>query len=183
MQSLFREIRHNPLLWLLVVVPIVLVAEKAAPEAHTILFVLAVLAIVPLNALFMLGASFLLDGLRYHVQEYNRAGGRLYSALLLMATVALLAPSAVADLDLTHGEVLTQKLSTGLAVLLMIAYGLGRSRSTPTRNFLRARSMARRRRTGRSALRSARFSSSLCWSRLRARSLWNPCRRRRKHLG
>jgi len=70
------------------------------------------------NALFMLGASLLLGGLRYHVQEYNRAGGRLYSALLLMATVALLAPSAVADLDLTHGEVLTQKLSTGLAVLL-----------------------------------------------------------------
>jgi len=68
------------------------------------------------NALLMLGASFLLGGLRYHVQEYNRAGGRLYSALLLMATVALLAPSAVADLDLAHGEVLTQKLSTGLAV-------------------------------------------------------------------
>jgi Ca2+:H+ antiporter len=135
MQSLLKEIRHNPLLWLLVVVPIVLVAEKAAPEAHTILFVLAVLAIVPLaallshateavaaktgdavggllnatlgnlteliiavtalhagqymlvkasiagaivtNALFMLGVSFLLGGLRYHVQEYNRAGGRL----------------------------------------------------------------------------------------------------------
>jgi len=46
-----QEIRHNPLLWLLVVVPIVLVAEKAVPEAHTILFVLAVLAIVPLAAL------------------------------------------------------------------------------------------------------------------------------------
>jgi Ca2+:H+ antiporter len=150
MQSLLDEVRHNPLLWLLIVVPIVLVADKAAPEAHTILFVLAVLAIVPLaallshateavaaktgdavggllnatlgnlteliiavtalhagqymlvkasiagaivtNALFMLGVSFLLGGLRYHVQEYNRAGGRLHSALLLMATVALLAP-------------------------------------------------------------------------------------------
>jgi len=183
MQSLLKEIRHNPLLWMLAVVPIVLVAEKAAPEAHTLLFVLAVLAIVPLaallshateavaaktgdavggllnatlgnlteliiavtalhagqymlvkasiagaivtNSLFMLGASFLLGGLRYHVQEYNRAGGRLYSAQLLMATVALLAPSAVADLDLAHGEVLTQKLSAGLAILLIIAYGLG----------------------------------------------------------
>jgi Ca2+:H+ antiporter len=49
-QSLLKQIRHNPLLWLPVVVPIVLVAEKAAPEAHTILFVLAVLAIVPLAA-------------------------------------------------------------------------------------------------------------------------------------
>jgi Ca2+:H+ antiporter len=50
------------------------------------------------NILLMLGASFLLGGLRYHVQEYNRAGGRLYSALLLMATIALLVPSAVATL-------------------------------------------------------------------------------------
>src|ERR1700747_3600066 len=183
MSPLFKEIRHSPLLWMLVFVPIVLVAEKAAPSSHTLLFVLAVLTIVPLaallrhatesvaektgdaiggllnatlgnlteliiaiaalrageytlvkasiagaivtNSLFMLGTSFLLGGLRHHVQEYNRAGGRLYSALLLMATIALLAPSAVADLDLAHGEVFTQKLSTGLAVLLVIAYGLG----------------------------------------------------------
>ncbi|WMT74467.1 calcium/proton exchanger [Bradyrhizobium sp. Ash2021] len=183
MQSLLKEIRHSPLLWMLVFVPLVLVAEKAAPEAHTLLFVLAVLAIVPLaallshateavaaktgdavggllnatlgnlteliiavtalhagqymlvkasiagaivtNALFMLGACLLLGGLRYHVQEFNRAGGRLYSGLLLMATVALLAPSAVADLDLAHGEAIMQKLSVGLAVLLIIAYALG----------------------------------------------------------
>ena len=51
------------------------------------------------NATFMLGACLLLGGLRYHVQEYNRAGARLSSGLLLMATVALLAPSAVADLE------------------------------------------------------------------------------------
>lgn len=183
MRSLLKEIRHNPLLWLLAVVPVVLVVEKAAPEAHTLLFVLAVLAIMPLagllshateavaaktgdaaggllnatlgnlteliialtalqagqymlvkasiagaivtNTLFMLGVSFLLGGLRYHVQEYNRAGGRLYSALLLMATVALVAPSAVADLDLAQGEAVTQKLSTCLAILLITAYGLG----------------------------------------------------------
>lgn len=183
MQALLSEVRHNPLLWLLVVVPVVLVAEKVAPHAHTLLFVLAVLAIVPLaallshateavaartgdavggllnatlgnlteliiavtalhagqymlvkasiagaivtNTLFMLGASFLLGGLRYRIQEYNRAGGRLYSALLLMATVALLAPSAVANLDLAHGEAITQKLSIGLSVLLILVYGLG----------------------------------------------------------
>ena len=182
MNPLLKEIRHNPLLWILVFVPIVLIAEQVAPSSHTLLFVLAVLAIVPLaallshatesvaaktgdaiggllnatlgnlteliiaiaalqageymlvkasiagaivtNSLFMLGASFLLGGLRHHVQEYNRAGGRLYSALLLMATVALLAPAAVADLDL-EGGVVSQKLSAGLAVLLIAAYGLG----------------------------------------------------------
>jgi Ca2+:H+ antiporter len=48
---LLREIRHNPLLWLLVYVPAVLAGEKLAPGAHTLLFVLSVLAIVPLAAL------------------------------------------------------------------------------------------------------------------------------------
>jgi Ca2+:H+ antiporter len=169
MKSLFNEIRHTPLLWMLMLVPVVLVAETAAPDSHTLLFVLSVLAIVPLaallshateavaaktgdavggllnatlgnlteliiaitalragqymlvkasiagaivtNALFMLGACLLLGGLRYHVQEYNRAGARLYSGLLLMATVALLAPSAVANLDLEQGEAVMRKLS------------------------------------------------------------------------
>jgi Ca2+:H+ antiporter len=77
------------------------------------------------NALFMLGASFLVGGLRYHVQEYNRAGGRLQAALLLMATIALLVPSAVEDLDLAQGAAVTQKLSTGLALILIAIYGLG----------------------------------------------------------
>ena len=42
----------------------------------------------------------------------------------MMATIALLAPSAVADLDLARGEVMAQNLSAGLAVLLIAAYGL-----------------------------------------------------------
>ena len=183
MNPLLKEIRHSPLLWMLVFVPAVLLLDTISPSAHTTLFVLAVLAIVPLaallshateavaertgdaiggllnatlgnlteliiaitalhageymlvkasiagaivtNSLFMLGASFLLGGLRYHVQDYNRAGGRLYSALLLMATIALLAPAAVADLDLARGDAMAQRLSVGLAVLLIIAYGLG----------------------------------------------------------
>ena len=51
MNALLHELKENRILWLLVVVPIVLVAERAAPEAHTALFVLSVLAIVPLAAL------------------------------------------------------------------------------------------------------------------------------------
>ena len=46
-----QEIRANPLLWLLALVPGVLFARWFAPDAHTLLFVLSVLAIVPLAAL------------------------------------------------------------------------------------------------------------------------------------
>ena len=182
MNALLKEIRQTPLLWMLIFVPAVLVAARIVPAAHTLLFVLAVLAIVPLaallshatesvaektgdaiggllnatlgnlteliiavtalhageymlvkasiagaivtNALFMLGASFLLGGLRYHVQEYNRAGGRMHSGLLLMATIALLAPAAVSELDLPRGELMAQNLSAAIAILLIVAYGL-----------------------------------------------------------
>jgi len=183
MNHLLKEIRDTPLLWLLVCVPGVLVAEQLRPEAHTLLFVLSVLAIVPLaallsrstesvaaktgdavggllnatlgnltelviaitalragqymlvkasiagaivtNTLFMLGASFLLGGLVHHVQEYNRVGARLQSGLLFLATVALLIPSAISQADAGPGAEFTRTLSVGLAVLLIVAYGLG----------------------------------------------------------
>ena len=48
MTLLLKEIRHNPVLWLLAFVPVVFAAQKLKPEAHTLLFVLSVLAIVPL---------------------------------------------------------------------------------------------------------------------------------------
>jgi Ca2+:H+ antiporter len=53
------------------------------------------------NALFMLGACLLIGGLRYHVQEFNRSGGRLYSGLLLMAMHPSL--SAIAAVTKGHG--------------------------------------------------------------------------------
>jgi len=182
MNPLLHEIRHKPMLWLLVFVPVVLVAAHAVPERHTLLFVLSVLSIVPLagllshatesvaartgdtvggllnatlgnltelvialsalgageyalvkaslagaivtNTLFMLGASFLLGGLKHHVQEYNKASARLQAGLLFLATVAMLIPSAVSTADAAAGAKFTRSLSLGLAVLLIVAYAL-----------------------------------------------------------
>jgi Ca2+:H+ antiporter len=183
MNLLLDEIRHTPLLWLLVFVPAVFAGEKLAPEAHTPLFLLSVLAIVPLaallshatesvaaktgdtvggllnatlgnltelvialaalragqytlvkasiagaivaNTLFMLGASFLLGGIKYHVQEFNRSNARLQAGLLFLATVTLLIPSAIAEGESPPAAAVVQQLSLGLSVLLIVAYGLG----------------------------------------------------------
>jgi len=77
------------------------------------------------NTLFMLGASFLLGGLKHHVQEYNRVNARFQAGLLLLATVALLIPSAVIQADSVSGATIIQQLSVGLAVILLVTYGLG----------------------------------------------------------
>lgn len=182
MQQLLREIRRNPLLWLLAFVPVLFVAAKLRPESHTLLFLLSVCAIVPLaallsratesvaaktgdsvggllnatlgnltelvialtalrageyalvkssvagaivtNSLFVLGASFLLGGLKHHVQDFNRAGARLQAGMLFLASIALLVPSAISQADATTAH-FSRQLSVGLAVLLIVAYALG----------------------------------------------------------
>jgi len=182
-KPLLIEIRKSPLLWLLVFVPVVFVTSRLAPEAETLLFVLSILAIVPLaallshatesvsaktgdaaggllnatlgnltelvialaalragqymlvkasiagaivaNTLFMLGASFLLGGLKHRVQEFNKAGARLQASLLFLAVVAMLVPSAIAGADSPDVAAITGPLSVGLSVLLIATYGLG----------------------------------------------------------
>jgi Ca2+:H+ antiporter len=183
MSQLLTTLRGNRLLWLLVFVPVVLVGEHLLAESQTLVFLLSILAIVPLamilslateqvaartgdavggllnatlgnltelvigltalrageymlvkasiagaivtNTLFMLGACFLLGGLKHHVQEFNRANARLQAGLLFLATIALLMPSAVAEADSASGAAIAQQLSLGLAVLLIVGYGLG----------------------------------------------------------
>lgn len=67
----------------------------------------------------------LLGGLKHHVQEFNRVSARTQAGLLFLATAALLIPSAVSQVDFVAGAAFTQTLSVGLAVLLIVAYGLG----------------------------------------------------------
>jgi Ca2+:H+ antiporter len=180
---LLQEIRRNPLLWLLVFVPVVLVAEVVRPQAHVWLFVFSVAAIIPLaallshatesvaaktgdsiggllnstlgnltelviaivalqagqytlvkasitgaivtNSLFMLGVSFLLGGLRFRLQRFNRVAARFQAGLLFLATVALLIPSMIETHLPEKIEQLNRDLSIALSLLLLLAYGLG----------------------------------------------------------
>ena len=77
------------------------------------------------NVLFMLGMSFLLGGLKHHVQDYNRVNARFQAGLLFLATIALLVPSAISSADSAAAAAFSQTLSTALAILLIVAYGLG----------------------------------------------------------
>lgn len=183
MGGIVKILRNNPLFWLLVFVPVVFAGKQLRPEAHTLLFLLSILAIVPLagllshatesvaaktgdmiggllnatlgnltelvialtalragqymlvkasiagaivtNTLFMLGASFFLGGLKFHVQEYNEGSARLQGGLLFLATVALFVPSAVTQADEATLGNFTEHLSVGLSVLLILVYALG----------------------------------------------------------
>jgi len=182
MGIVLRDLRRNPLYWLLIFVPIVLVAEQVVPEKHTLIFLLSVAAIVPLagllsratesvaektgdmvggllnatlgnltelvltiaalregmmdlvkaalagaivtNTLFMLGGSFLLGGLRHRVQEFNPVTARMQSGMLLLATIALLVPSALSKADGTAVPRFLAQLSIAVSVVLVVTYAL-----------------------------------------------------------
>jgi Ca2+:H+ antiporter len=81
--------------------------------------------VIVANLLFMLGASFLVGGLRHHEQEYNRLTARVQTSMLLLATVTLLVPSALAGGEQLQASGFLQDLSIGLSILLIASYALG----------------------------------------------------------
>ena len=108
------------------------IAITALRAGQYVLVKASLAGVIVTNTLFMLGACLLLGGLKYHVQEYNRINARVQASMLFLATVALLIPSAVSQADSVAGAAFTQKLSVGLSILLMVAYGLGMLHSLKT---------------------------------------------------
>ena len=100
------------------------IALTALSAGHYVLVKASIAGAIVTNTLFMLGGSFLLGGLKYHTQEYNRINARFQAGLLFLATIALLVPSAVTEADSAPAAAFTQQLSVGLSVLLIVGYGL-----------------------------------------------------------
>jgi Ca2+:H+ antiporter len=77
------------------------------------------------NLMLALGVSFLLGGLRYHEQRFNQTAARAYSTMMFLAAVSMTVPSAFSRL-FGPNEVIRQEqlLNIGIAVMLLIAYGL-----------------------------------------------------------
>jgi Ca2+:H+ antiporter len=118
MNPLLQEIRRNPLLWLLALVPILFVAEAARPTAHALLFVLSVLAIVPLAALLSRATESV-------ATKTGDAVGGLLNATLGNMTELIIALTALAAGQYTlvkasiAGAIVTNSLfMLGMALLL-----------------------------------------------------------------
>lgn len=77
------------------------------------------------NILLVLGASFLAGGLRYREQEFNEQGARAQATLLWLAGVALVTPAAFHAIGGAAAVPREVELSAVIAVVLLVAYGLG----------------------------------------------------------
>jgi len=115
MDQLLREIRRNPLLWLLAFVPAVLVAEYLGLGTPTLLFVLSILAIVPLAAL----SSNATEAVA--AKTGDAVGG------MLSATLGNLTELIIALMALRAGEYMLTKATMTGAIVTKSLFVLGAS--------------------------------------------------------
>ena len=113
MKPLIQEIRHNRLLWLLALVPVLFVADVLKPEAHELLFVLSVLAIVPLAALLSRATEAVAT------KTGDTIGG------LLNATLGNLTELIIALTALRAGQYVLVKASIAGAIVTNTLFMLG----------------------------------------------------------
>ncbi|HET7794864.1 MAG TPA: calcium/proton exchanger [Rhizobacter sp.] len=115
MSQLWQEIRTKPLLWLLVFVPAVLAAEHAFHASGQLLFVLSVLAIVPLAALLSHATE------QVAARTGDAVGG------LLNATLGNLTELVIALSALKAGQYMLVKASIAGAIVTNSLFMLGAS--------------------------------------------------------
>ena len=123
MTAILHELRHNPLNWLLVFVPAVLAVEHFSPESDTLLFVLSVLAVVPL-------AGLLSHATEAVAAKTGDAVGGLLNATLGNLTELVIAVTALRAgmLDLVKSAI-TGAIVTNSLFMLGGAFLLGGLRS------------------------------------------------------
>ena len=115
MRVVIKALRENPLLALLVFVPAVFVAQSIEPESHTRLFMLSVLAIVPLAALLS------------HATESVAAKTGDTVGGLLNATLGNLTELVIALAALRAGQYMLVKASIAGAIVTNTLFMMGAS--------------------------------------------------------
>src|SRR6476469_4540447 len=115
MNVVLTDIRRHPLLWLLVFVPVLFLAAKLRPGSHAMLFMLSVLAIVPLAALLS------------HATESVAAKTGDAVGGLLNATLGNLTELVIALTALRAGDYALVKASVAGAIVANTLFMLGAS--------------------------------------------------------
>lgn len=105
--------------------PELIIALAALRAGYVDLVRASLIGAILANLLLTLGVSFLLGGIRFHDQRFNPLAARTYSTMMLLAAASMGIPSAFSRYFAPDGTIRPeQALNVGIAVVLLIAYGL-----------------------------------------------------------
>ena len=103
-----------------------LIISIVALKAGLYTMVLAsIIGAILANLLLALGLSFFIGGTKYHTQDFNPVTARLYSTMMVIAVISMGVPSFFNRM-FGGQDVLREQamLNVGLAILLLLGYGL-----------------------------------------------------------
>lgn len=113
MGHLAKALRTNRLLWGLVLAPVPLLAERMAPDAHTLVFLVSAIAIIPLAALLSLATE----------QVAERTGDAIGG--LLNATLGNLTEMIIMIAALMAGDFVLIKSAIAGAIIANVLFMMG----------------------------------------------------------
>ena len=76
------------------------------------------------NVLLVFGASALAGGLRHRRQQFNQQGAQVRATMLTLSAIALVVPAAFHQLAGAQPTALDERLSLGIAAILIVTYAL-----------------------------------------------------------
>jgi Ca2+:H+ antiporter len=88
------------------------------------------------NLLLVAGLAMLLGGIKFREQSFRPEVARMNASVMNLAVVALVLPSVVTYADANLGEISIQELSTAVALVLLVVYGLTLLFSLKTHSYL-----------------------------------------------
>jgi Ca2+:H+ antiporter len=84
----------------------------------------SIVGVILSNLLFVLGLAFLLGGLRFHVQTFNRHGARIQRAVLMVAAISIVVPSVFDNFIPPEMMGREDGLNVCVALVLLATYAL-----------------------------------------------------------
>jgi Ca2+:H+ antiporter len=76
------------------------------------------------NILLGLGLAFLLGGLRHHTQDFNPRAAGMQASMMMLAVISMLVPGGFHTLVTEETLRYEQYLNIGVAIILLLSYGL-----------------------------------------------------------
>ncbi len=84
----------------------------------------SIVGVVLGNLLFVVGLSFLVGGLKFRVQKYNRRGARIQRSILMLAAISIVVPSLFDSFVSPELAKLEDGLNFSVAIVLLATYAL-----------------------------------------------------------
>ncbi len=104
--------------------PELIISFVALRSGFTAMVLASLVGAILANLLLGLGLAFLLGGLRYHTQDFNRSAAGMQASMMMLAVISMMVPGGYHTLVTEESLLHERYLNSGIAVILLLSYAM-----------------------------------------------------------